>query len=258
MKNIRIDLDENIELLELHPFADFHMGDSMSDFKKIQDMIDRVANTPNAYCILNGDLMDTAIASSVGDTYGANLQPMEQLKQCVKIFSPIKDKILCVLGGNHEDRVYKTDGVDMTALMAAQLDLSDVYSPTTALMFIRFGHDGKHNVKFCYTVYATHGSGGGRREGGKINRLVDLAQIVDADVYIMSHTHQPAVVRNSFYRTDATKSTSTCVDRLFVNTAATLDYGGYGDKQGYRPASKANPVIYLSGSGRAKHAYAAL
>lgn len=34
--------------------------------------------------------MDTAIASSIGDTYGANLQPMEQLKHCVKIFNNVR------------------------------------------------------------------------------------------------------------------------------------------------------------------------
>lgn len=37
------------------------------------------------------------------------------------------------------------------------------------------------------------------------------------------------------------------VDKLFVNTAATLNYGGYGDRQGFKPASKCSPVIYLNG-----------
>jgi hypothetical protein len=40
------------------------------------------------------------------------------------------------------------------------------------------------------------------------------------------------------------------VDKLFVNTAASLDYGGYGDAMGFKPASKQSPVIYLSGTHR--------
>jgi hypothetical protein len=40
------------------------------------------------------------------------------------------------------------------------------------------------------------------------------------------------------------------VDKLFVNTAAALNYGGYGDRQGYKPASKSSPVIYLDGLKR--------
>jgi len=41
--------------------------------------------------------------------------------------------------------------------------------------------------------------------------------------------------------------TITMVDKMFVNTGAYLDYGGYGDAQNYTPASKANPLITLEG-----------
>lgn len=248
MKAIRCDLPY-AEVIEIHPMADLHIGDNNSDYKLIMERINYIKNTPNAYCILGGDLMDTAIASSIGDTYGANLQPMEQLKQCVKIFEPIKDKILAVLPGNHENRVYKSDGLDITAIMCSQLGIPEKYSETTALLFIRFGRSGSinHHRPQLYTAYVTHGSGGGRREGGKINRLADLAAIVDTDIYIHAHTHLPVVFKNSFYRVSGSNSSVALVDKLFVNTAASLDYGGYGDKQGYKPASKASPVIYLHG-----------
>lgn len=250
MKTIRIDLPADLEEIELYPVFDWHIGDSMSDTLLINETLRRIKETPNAFCILGGDLMDTAIASSVGDTYSAHLQPMEQLKLCVKLFEPIKDKILCILPGNHENRVYKSDGIDTTAMMAAQLGLSGKYSETTAIMFIRFGREARRfaeNRKMVYTVYATHGSGGGRREGGKINRLADLAQIVDADVYLCGHTHLPAVFREGFYRANKNNNTVQYVDRLFVNAAAALNYGGYGDKAGFKPASKQSPVIYLDG-----------
>ena len=250
MKTIKIDLPADLEEIELYPLFDWHIGDSMSDAFLIENTLKRIKEAPNAYCILGGDLMDTAIASSIGDTYSAHLQPMEQLKLCVKLFEPIKDKILCILPGNHENRVYKSDGIDTTEMMAAQLGLSGKYSETTALLFIRFGHETRRNSegrKMVYTVYATHGSGGGRREGGKINRLADLAQIVDADVYLCGHTHLPAVFREGFYRVSKSNSAVQYVDRLFVNAAAALNYGGYGDKAGFKPASKQSPVIYLDG-----------
>ncbi len=248
MKAIRCDLPF-AEVIEVHPMADLHIGDMQSDFKLIMERIEHIKNTPNAYCILDGDLMDSAIASSIGDTYGANLQPMEQLKQCVKIFEPIKDKILAVLPGNHENRVYKSDGLDITEIMCNQLGIPEKYSPTTALLFIRFGKatSRRHGRPQLYTAYVTHGSGGGRREGGKINRLADLASIVDADIYIHAHTHLPVVFKESFFRVSGSNSSVALVDKLFVNTAASLNYGGYGDKQGYKPASKRSPVIYLDG-----------
>lgn len=257
MKTIKIDLPADLEEIELYPLFDWHIGDSMSDAILIEETLKQIKDTPNAYCILGGDLMDTAIASSVGDTYAAHLQPMEQLKLCVKLFEPIKDKILCILPGNHENRVYKSDGIDTTAMMASQLGLAGKYSETTALLFVRFGSETRRNSekrKLVYTIYATHGSGGGRREGGKINRLADLAQIVDADVYLCGHTHLPAVFREGYYRTSKINSSAQYVDRLFVNAAAALNYGGYGDKAGFKPASKQSPVIFLNGKRHGMYA----
>ena len=255
MRVIKCDLPY-AESIEIHPLADLHIGDAHSDYKGILDRLEHIKNTPNAYCILDGDLMDTAIANSVGDTYGAHIQPMEQLKHCVKLFEPIKDKILAVLPGNHENRVYKSDGVDITALMCSQLGLQGRYSSTTALVFVRFGKQSSHNHnrRQLYTIYCTHGAGGGRKEGGKVNRLADLACIVDADCYVMGHTHLPVIMKESFYRVNSGNSSVALVDKLFVNTAASLDYGGYGDAQGFKPASKRSPVIYLDGHKRDMYA----
>ena len=250
MKAIRCDLPY-AETIEIHPMADLHLGDPHSDYRAIVERIEHIKNTDNAYCILDGDLMDAAIASSIGDTYGASLQPMEQLKQCVKLFDPIKHKILAVLPGNHEHRIYKQDGLDITALMCSQLGIEDKYSNTTALLFIRFGKGNTHRHHgrpMLYTMYVTHGSGGGRKEGGKINRLADLASIVDADIYIHAHTHLPLVFRESFFRVSGSNSSVAQVEKLFVNTSSALSFGGYGDRQGYKPSSTTAPTIYLNGT----------
>lgn len=252
MKCIKCDLPY-ADKIEIHPMADLHIGDAHCDYKSILERIEYIKKTPNAYVILDGDLMDTAIASSVGDTYGATLSPMDQLKECVGLFEPIKDKILAVLPGNHEQRITRQDGLDITELLCSQLGIVDKYSSTTALLFIRFGKSTRksnHGRPQWYTIYVTHGSGGGRKEGGKINRLADLASIVDADIYVMGHTHMPAIIKEGFYRVSGPNSSVALVDKLFVNTAASLNYGGYGDTAGFKPASKCAPVIYLDGHKR--------
>ena len=254
MKVIQANLPETCDRIELHPLADLHIGDASCRYEDILAELEYIKNTPNCYCVLDGDLMDTAIKSSIGDTYSAVLQPMAQLEACVKLFAPLKDKILAVISGNHENRIYKQDGVDMTKLMCDQLGIPERYSPTTALLYIRFGHDIKHNCKIRYSLYMTHGTGGGRKEGGKIQRLADLATIVDADVYIMAHVHQPAAFRNTFFRANPNNNSVTKVEHLFVNTAAWLEYGGYGDKQGFKPASTINPTIILSSNRKSMRA----
>lgn len=156
MKAITHDLSASGNDVKIVPLADLHIGDSQSDMKLIKNMLDAILNLPDTYCILGGDLMDSAIASSIGDTYAAKLQPMEQLEKCVELFSPLADagKILGVLSGNHENRIYKAVGVDMTRVFCDQLNLSEVYSDTTALYFLKVGRQ-RRNRPFTYTLYYT-------------------------------------------------------------------------------------------------------
>lgn len=257
MKTIKIDLPQNIDLLEIHTFADEHIGDECCDIKRLIDRIEYVKNTPNAYCILNGDILDNATKTSIGDTYTQEFNPMAQLQRANELFAPIKDKILCITHGNHENRTYRKEGINLSYLIAKQLGVDDKYTPTSAVLFIRFGKvscgrketNGSGNVrKMCYTIYTLHGSGGGRKEGAKAIRLADMASIVDVDIYIHSHTHLPMIMKQGFHRVDVRNSTVAHVDKLFVNTAANLNYGGYGEAAEFKPSSKDTPIIYLNGT----------
>ena len=250
MKIIKIDLPAELEQIELHIFADEHIGDEHCDMKRLFERIEYVKNTPNAYCIMNGDILDNATKTSIGDTYTQVFNPMEQLQRGVDLFSPIKEKILCITHGNHENRTYKKEGINLSCLIANQLGLADRYTPTSALLFIRFGKSKNNSGKSkqCYTIYALHGSGsGGRKEGAKAIRLADMASIIDVDIYIHSHTHLPMIMKQGFHRVSSANSSVALVDRLFVNTAANLNYGGYGEAQEFKPSSKETPVIYLDG-----------
>lgn len=257
MNVIKIDLPQTLLDMEIHIFADEHIGDVLSDIKRLQDRIKYVKNTPNAFCVLNGDILDNATKTSVGDVYSQFLSPMEQLKTAVELFEPIKDKILCITHGNHENRTAKTEGINLSYLIAKQLGLEDKYTPTSALLFIRFGKqsrgfketNGSGNIrKVCYTMYVLHGTGGGRSEGAKANRVAEMASIIDADIYVHGHTHLPMSFKRAFHRIDTRNSSVAMVDKLFVNNGANLDYGGYGEAGEFIPSSKATPIIYLDGT----------
>ena len=257
MKVIKIDLPQDISLLEIHTFADEHIGDEYCDIKRLMDRIEYVKNTPNAYCIMNGDILDNATKTSIGDTYTQEFNPMEQLKRANELFLPIRDKILCITHGNHENRSYKSEGINLSWLIAKQLGLENVYTSTSAVLFIRFGKlsrgcketNGSGKIrKVCYTMYVLHGSGGGRKAGTKVNRLEDMANIIDTDIYVHSHTHLPVIMRQGFHRIDPRNSAVAHVDKLFINTAANLKYGGYGEAGEYKPSSMETPIILLDGT----------
>ena len=251
MRAIKVDLPAHLKEIEVMLFADWHWADPQSNHQLILKDIEYVKTHDNCYCVLNGDLMNCAIKSSVSDTYGDTVSPMEELRICVELFEPIKDKILCVTPGNHEMRHYKTNGIDITELMCRQLGIAERYSPTTAYVFVRFGEDTKrngHHRKILYTMYVTHGCGGGRKEGGKVQRLVDLSTVCDADIYVCGHTHLPAMLKDTFARPNAGNSSIAYGTRLYINTSAKLDYGGYGEVLGFRPSSTDSPILHLSGT----------
>ena len=249
MKAIRADLPVDLKSIELLVLADYHYADPHSDHDAIRKDIDYVSQHDNVYCVLAGDLFDCALKSSLGDVY-TNSSPMEELSAVTVLMKPIAHKILAIVGGNHEARHYRTNGIDMTMLLAKQLGVEDRYSPDTALLFLRMGRDGKsnaHHRQILYTVYLTHGSGGGRKEGGKIQRLADYCQIVDADIYVCGHTHLPASFKTGFARPSSANSSITYCTKLFVNCAAKLKYGGYGDTGGFKPPCIDTPRILLNG-----------
>ena len=257
MKVIKCDLSRELKSVELHILADLHIGDPHCDLDLIKERIKTISETPNAYAMLNGDIINNSTKTSVGDVYSEALTPMEQLNLAIELLEPIKNKIIAVTNGNHEFRTWKMDGVDLMRLACQQLGIEDKYSTTSCLMFLRFGEvsDGHKESKgtgklrmVSYVIYMNHGSGGGRKEGAKAIRLADMSSIVDADIYIHSHTHLPMVMKEAFYRTDVRNSSYALVDKLFVNTSACLKYGGYGETYEFKPSSTDTPIVLLSGT----------
>ena len=254
MKTIKVNLTSELKTVEIHTFSDWHIGDSSCKYDNITGQIEAVKNAKNAYVICNGDLMNNATKTSVSDSYAERIPPMEQIETLVKLLEPIKERILMISSGNHEDRTYKTDGIDLMGIVAARLNLIDRYAKEGGIVFLRFGRPsemhGRKDRKMCYTIYATHGTGGGRKEGAKAIRLADMASIIDADIYIHSHTHLPMIMKQAFFRTSTSNSSVSLVEKLFVNTSAQLGYGGYGQKFEFKPSADSCPVIYLNGKKR--------
>lgn len=251
MKSVRMDFPTSWERCNVYALGDLHIGDPHTNDAEIQRRLAEAKNDPCGVIILNGDLMNTATRNSVSDVYGELLSPMQQIEYMVKLLMPIKDKIIGVTAGNHENRVYKSDGIDTTRLVCRELGIENRYAPEGIVIFLRFGVKNGHyrhknqNQSQLYTVYATHGSGGGRKEGAKAIRLADMASIVDADVYIHSHTHLPMIFKQGYYRTNPFSSVVSFVERLFVNTGAALEYGGYSQAKEFKPAGVSTPVITL-------------
>lgn len=238
MKVIKRDLGQNFKSIKLLALSDLHIGDPLCNLKKIKEVLEYVKNSPDVFVIFNGDLMNNATKMSVSDSYGEEMTPTEQILALCELLEPIKDKILVIHPGNHENRTYKTDGVDIIRLVAKQLGIEDRFSAGWWYLYLSLGlNKRKKDREILYTVTGVHGYGGGRKNGGKINNLVEMGDKVIADLYVMGHTHTPIITRNSIFVPDYQHKTLIQKDKYYLMTNSFLDYGGYGEQYGFTPSS---------------------
>lgn len=252
MKIININLGKDIKELRIIPISDLHIGDKLTNYKVLKDVLQTIKDTPNVYTILNGDLCNTALKNSKSDVYSDELSPMEQINKLIEILEPIKDKILVIGSGNHEDRILKETNIDVIRLVAKQLGIEDRYADNWWYLFLRFGEKTQgRRCEMCYQISGYHGSGnGGRKPGGKINRLTEMSQVVVADLYIQGHNHQQIATKTSIFIPDYGNNTLNRKEMNFLMTNSFLEYGGYGEKLGFTPQPVGVSEAILDGTKR--------
>lgn len=249
MKVIKRDLSKDFKSIKILALSDFHIGDQLCNLKLIRSVLEEVKNSDNTFVILNGDLMNNATKTSVSDVYNEELTPMEQIVRLCDLLEGIKERILVISCGNHELRTYKNDGVDIIRLVARQLGIEDRYAEGWWYLYLSFGMTNKQRP-MLYTITGIHGYGGGRKNGGKINNLVEMSDKVIADVYIMGHTHTPIMTRNSIFIPDYQHRTLVQKDKYYLMTNSFLEYGGYGELYGYTPNTTEHQELILDGTKR--------
>lgn len=246
MKIIKVDLSSKYKEIKLYPISDLHIGDANCNIEAIKKVLEEIKASDNTFTILNGDLINNATKNSVSDVYSEKLTPMEQVIRLIDLLEPIKDKILVIHPGNHENRTYKEDGIDITRIVAKQLGIEDRFSETWWYLYLTLGKSDKGRP-VMYTITGVHGYGGGKKNGGKINNLVEMSDKVIADVYIMGHTHTPIMTRNTIYVPDYQHRTLVKKDKYYLMTNSFLNYGGYGELYGFTPSTTEHQEMILDG-----------
>jgi hypothetical protein len=255
MKVFNVDLtkqDEKykyVKEIRIIPLADIHLGDPLLDEKLLKQTIEYIRDNDNVFCVLNGDLMNTAIKSSVSDIYNEKMTPMQQIEALVELLTPIKDKILVATIGNHEFRIMRDTSIDIMKIAMAELGIGERYTSGAFYLYLHFGETDKQRP-ITYRIFGFHGAGGGRKSGGKINRVVEMSNTCIADVYIMSHVHEPIGTKKTLFIPDDRNKALTQIEMLYVISNSFLKHGGYGETLGFSPVSNAVMEIILNGSKR--------
>ena len=235
----------------IYPVADVHLGSPECREQGFIKFINSVAETPNTYICLLGDLIDNGTKSSVTNPFRATMPPSQQKREMANILAPVRDKILFITPGNHEHRSTKDADDDPCYDIAAKLDLEHIYRENIVFMKIQMGKErdeGNGYERPAYVIVGTHGAGGGIMTGGSVNRNERFGYAIDGmDVLITGHTHKPLTTQPGKIVIDPRNNKVSI--RPFKTIVATswLDYGGYATRMMLLPSTHCLNKITLAG-----------
>lgn len=248
MKYIIKELDS--DSVDIIPLGDFHVGDPRFDEQRFLDLRAWILKNPNVRVVGTGDWLNCALKNSKSDVYAEKLTVQQAKEKVVALLQPIKDRIDCIVEGNHERRVYKETGSDVCKDIAMYLGVE--YAGEGAVLNYKFRpYETKGAIN--YTMYVVHGFGGGGTIGSKANVINKLDRIIDCDIYCIGHVH--AMIAHSLYRyyPDIIHGTIEQKKRLYVSSSSFLQYGGYAEEMGLLPAKLGAPKIHLNGRKKNFH-----
>jgi len=231
----------------LVPIADLHEGARDADHEVSDGYIKWIADHEDAFTIGNGDLMNCAWKESVPDLFEDLITPDKAYENLRARLMPIKNKILMLTRGGHEESIFRKVGADYMARLA--YDLGNIpYMPDGGILGVRLS---KNNHTRMFWGYATHGWGGARTIGAKVKKVEDLANIANVDFVVLSHDHTAAIHRLNVLdppraRIQFEKPMYLTFQRkLLINTGGFVKYEGYIQRKGYVPQDLGTPRIRL-------------
>ncbi len=252
-----VDLSSNLKTVKIAPTSDIHFGNPSCSLRHLNQHIEYIKSDPEMFTFLNGDMIECVTRYSKGEIHKQATSPGKQRDFIIKLFKPIKHKVLGVTQGNHERRI---EDVDVASDIAEALGVP--YRPEGMLLKISFGggNDGHPNKPYVYWGYFTHGYGGARTKGAKTVKVERVAQWMHADFYVMSHDHvvnvSPDIYLLPDNRTHIDKETGFKVGKLqahrkmLIKSNAFLRWGGYAEAGGFPPSDLTTPLIILDGKGK--------
>jgi predicted phosphodiesterase len=215
--------------------GDVHYGSPQCDTNRFLGMVNYCVKN-NIYVLLMGDLLETATRESVGaGVYEQDKIPQFQHEQMVDWLEPLakKNLVLGALTGNHEERVYKSVGINLTKAMCRELGIK--YLGDACWNTFKVGQE-------VYTIYSLHGRTGARLQGTTLNALERISPSFDCDMLAMGHAHK--CINAITLKQKVQRGQVVEVKQHLLVTGHYLKYdGGYGQTLGLTISKMGSPKV---------------
>ena len=187
------------ERIVIVPFGDVHRSTKRCSEEKWKEFCEKMAHRislgENIYLLGMGDYDDFLSAGERISIQRCELHETteekidEVLERHVDILckelSFSRGRIIGLIEGNHYGRYYKT-GITTTQKMCEKLDCSYLGGSS----FIKLHFCLGKAKRMALDIFAHHGIGGGSTGGASINTVERMANVAEADIYLMAHDHK--------------------------------------------------------------------
>jgi len=184
-----------------YPLGDMHLGVVHCDEDLLKQQIEEIRNERNAFWLGMGDYADCIVPSDFRRWEGKiveswmkghedNIGPT-QLERVNEMLSPIWDKCLGLIEGNHEDNIRRYNHYDFLAELLKKANEKCEVKNAGVSCFVRLNFKRANtNESHDYIIHARHGEGSARTSGARALAVLRLAQsMVNAHITLMGHLH---------------------------------------------------------------------
>jgi hypothetical protein len=189
--------------ITLWPFGDMHRDSRLFALDAWDEFATEAKATPHSYFLGMGDYTEFAsaterkalsIASATlhdEQNYKIEVMARKVTDRVVADLSFMKGRILGLLEGNHT--YIFPDGTTITQKLCERLECQYL----GAAAFVRLSVERSGSQRTALDIYAHHGLGAARLVGGSLNRVQYLAEMAEADIYLMGHDHRRGIAMGS-------------------------------------------------------------
>lgn len=180
-------------------FGDVHRDSPNHAKAAWQDFLAEARKMKDAWFLGMGDYVDSAstserqcLAATASHMHESTINDLQELaaekvKLLAKELGFMKDRLIGLLNGNHYFSFQ--DGTNTDQKLCGLLGCKYLGVSTFTRLYL--DHFGRQT---SLDIWAHHGLGGARLPGGSINRVDQMREHAQADIYIMGHDHKRCVI----------------------------------------------------------------
>lgn len=217
--------------------GDVHYGSTQCNVKKFKEMIEYCLKN-NLYVFCMGDMIEASSRHSIGDGVYEQIKPQQQIEDIIEFLKPLANKKL-ILGyhsGNHENRMKKELGIDISKLICKELKIPYLGYAGWSLFYI-----GKQS----YSLYSFHGTSSAILKHTKLKSILDISKYFEADIVACGHLHDIIIDSVEYQKINKKRKIVDIRKAFMVVTGHYFNYGGYAKEKGYPPTKIGSPKIKL-------------